>query len=365
MTDLPQSFIDPKARRAAGGLARLWLAMLLALVSGWQVFALPGTFIQVLRLPEDVQGFGVGLRGVFVQPDGTWIIRRANYADRMGRYEIDPAGNLTAFAGSLREDGPNQELLNPLGKGYHDIYLPGGQTLKVQPSRQYHIQRRAYRDAHVAPLPTLPTPPPVGTEPANAAVLEGWKEPYVKVMVYGEELLVHPILPDRTFFMIIDSWYFDHPDLWLTTNQLRELHHVRATVKDGAVVVKVIKSIPLQLPVKPEFDTAIGLDPQRNLLYILLPTGERFWFDPQSLEARGQDKLPGVWEREYGQVSLQLARREFPQYSQAGGWPLTEEGYLRLMRVLTVIFIGSLLWLTLELIGTWKFTSARTTADSN
>jgi hypothetical protein len=97
----------------------------------------------------------------------------------------------------------------------------------------------------------------------------------------------------------------------------------------------------------------------------VLATGDRFWFDPETLELRDRDKLPGMWQREHAQLALPGAQRgDFPQYVLSGA-PLSRPAWERLMAALVLAFLGSLLWLLVEWRTAWRYTSEQTTAASH
>jgi len=370
MTDLPQSFYKervPEAKRLRSGA---FVAALLALLSGWVCLGLPGAPLHLLRLPEDVPDFGVGIANLNVSPDGHWLIQRQHYADRMNRYEVDPDGTLHKYRGALRDTGKlEMQGLNPYETA-EDIIMPGGHTIKVRPSRQYYEDRRDWRAGHLEKqrkAPQQPIEPPSVDRQAIMAeqAATGFKEPYVVVMTYLSDVEARFILAGHTYYEVLDDAYFHHPNLWITTDQLGWLHRCLATDVGGKVRIEVQKSIKLDLPVHPQFDSKLGIDHSKGLLYLLLPTGDRYWFDPQSLERKGHDKLPGEWEREYAIVGFVPATKDYPGYPEGSGWGLTEHGYNNVMLGLRLTFIASLVWLALELLLTWKSTSARTTAATS
>ncbi|MDQ3024603.1 MAG: hypothetical protein M3R04_09515, partial [bacterium] len=242
MTELPQSFYKEELR--ANGPLRMHalLAGMLALASGWALFGLPGTPIHLLKQPEDVPFFGMGLAQLDVSPDGKWVIRRQWYADRMGRYELDSNGTLTKHRGALRPmvDGMHEEW-----DDLDDLQMAEGHTLKVVPSRGYYIERQDYRrDLGYEPLN-------VGQQELNPDQLarqkaiehKGWKEPYVIVMTYGAEgPRAHLILQGHTYYEVLDARSFRHPNLWITTDRVKFLHRVRATDVGGKVQIEVEKT---------------------------------------------------------------------------------------------------------------------------
>src|SRR5688500_9871775 len=130
MRDLPKSFYVEETRRGTASHLRIWLFALLAVASGWLLFGLPGAPLHLLRLPEDMPGFGFGLNDIFIDEDGSWIIKRTFYADRMSRYELDPLGNLTKFRGSLREQNPEME---GRPRDRDSLQMPNGTRARIRP----------------------------------------------------------------------------------------------------------------------------------------------------------------------------------------------------------------------------------------
>jgi hypothetical protein len=367
MTDLPQSFYMEKAKGQGGLRANIWIAVLLTIASGWTLFGLPGSPVHLLRLPEDMPSFGMGIADMYVDTDGTWIIKREHYADRMHRYELHPDGRFEKFRGALRGDRNPEMEGGSIKKD--NLMMAEGHIPKVKPSRQYHQKLLEIRRAKVKDAPVNKDTAPVTREQLAIdaeARRTNLKEPYVIVMVYSmDDVSARFILPDHTFYEVLDSVHFRHPDLWLTTDSLKYLHRVKATDAGGKVVIEPLKSVKLGPALKTEFDSKMGLDPTRKLLYILLPNGEVYWYEPQSLKFVEKQQLPGQWEREYAQLGFTPTSKDWPYYPEGSGMALTEHGYRRLMRLLAVVFIAGLIWLGLELTRAWRSTSGQTTAATS
>jgi len=175
-----------------------------------------------------------------------------------------------------------------------------------------------------------------------------------------------PVLPGRHYFPIYDSACVIDPNLWMTTDRITQLHHLRATdaagenPKEVQIEVKELKSVNLSIPGVEGQDSVLGHDPIRKEIFLLLTDGRRFWFDPQTLAPTGEEQLAGYWKREVASVGHPLGR-----YGLRTGAALTESGYRRFMSLVVVVFLGSLLWLAWHWRTPWKFTSEATTGDSS
>jgi hypothetical protein len=362
MTELPESFYRERPADLGAVKPRALLAGLIALVSGWMLFGLPGNPVHLVRQPEDLPFYGYGLAQLEISQEGHWVIRRHWYADRMGRYEIDPEGRVTKYRGALR---PLVEGVQEIWDDPDDFIMPEGHTLKVTPSRSYYIERQNYRkERGFPPLPDTRSQPSKDQLARNKAIeAKRWEEPYVIVMTYRDQQPeAHLVLQGHTYYEILDSRSFRHPNLWITTDRLKYLHRIKATDVGGKVVIEVQKTVPLQIDSKVDADAKVGLDRSKGELFLLLANGERHWFDPQTLEHLRQEQLPGQWEREYATVGFLRERKGYPPVPPGMGYALTERGYNRLMQVLAVTFIASLIVLALELTRAWRSTSERTTA---
>ena len=368
MTQLPESFYKESAKGRQGFRANAWLAGLLVVISGWTLFGLPGNPVHLLRLPEDVPAFGMGIADMFIDADGTWIIKREHYADRMHRYELHSDGRLEKFRGALRPDR-NPEMEGGTARK-ENLMMAEGHIPKVKPSRKYYQDNFKKRKEKTKNARSYAEPVGAGTREQKAIVTEmkrkNFREPYVIVMLYSmDEVDARFILQDHTYYEVLDSVHFRHPDLWLTTDSLKYLHRVKATDVGGTVVIEPLKSVKLDPSMKADFDTKMSLDPTRKLLYILLPNGECYWYEPDTLKFVEKQQLPGCWEREFAQVGFTPIRKEYPSYPEGSGMALTERGYQRLMRLLAVVFIAGLIWLGLELMKAWRSTSGQTTAATS
>jgi len=365
MNQLPESFYKEDVRRGRDLRLHIWLAAVIAVVSGWTLFGLPGTPIHLLRLPEDLPSFGFGLGDIYTEPDGTLTIQREHYADRMGRYEYSVDGTLHKFKGALRV-AENEKMSNAHAD-LADLQMVNGHTLKVRPSRSYYLERAKYRSDR-AKVPQHDEHPPQTMEEIaieQTALQTKLPDPYVILLVYGlYDTHAYFVLRGHMFYEVLDDSLFHDPDVWVTTDRVHYLSHLHASDTGDKVVVKELKTAPVDLGVKVEYDTALRMDRNKHELYLILATGDRFWFDPVTLKQLRHDKLAGSWEREYASV-FAAASKEYPYYAEGTGLALTERGYQRLMRGLAVTFIASLIWLGLELIRAWRSTSGRTTAATS
>ena len=97
--NLPAGYLESAKGKKPAWRLNVFFGLILALLCGWQLLGqqadLPGTLLKKYDPPADMPWQGLGLGHVFVEPDGTWTIRRKGYADRMDNYVIDPEGGLT------------------------------------------------------------------------------------------------------------------------------------------------------------------------------------------------------------------------------------------------------------------------------
>jgi len=352
---LPEAFYRPAEPTAPARRASAWIALAIAVLSGWQVFALPGAPIWKQSPPADMPWYGFGLVGVFVEADGRWVIHREGYADRMRKYVIVPKGTLVPY-----EESGTYEGVDASGARAYGTQMPGGGILNVKPSQYYYGWLKDLREGNERPTGTpaasrYPLPSYTGTSAAPPL------QPYVIVRVYKHDhQWEFAILDGYHYYPVFDAARYKDPYLWITTNQARFLHVVYVSDRQPVPEVRVLKTVPLQLGMRVLNDTVLGVDPVSGRLFLLLATGERFWFDPLSLKQLKHERLPGVWEREYAAIT----RIRFLRGTDRG-WPLTKGQYVSLMRITMVVFLGSLLWLATRWRQAWRFIAAPTTVDTS
>jgi len=385
--DLPVRMYNKAAPRQPLNLGPLLLLLAALAVSCiWQLAGLPGARIQKYVPAADMPWSERGLDFIYIDAEGNWILNRVGYADRMSDYEITPNGVLTRHADKNYEG--NTTDISGIPHGGTPV-LSWGAKVKVRPSYTYFKWTdRLKREANVTYGEPAAPPVPEGAAPAKreepvqpslslarhlpwyVQIADRMMEApgsAVPIEVYlnraetleGRSHIV-PVLEGHHYFPVFDSWALVEPDLWLTTDRLRYLHRLRVTQAGEDAKVALELSVPLKLEMQAERSCVLGKDPKRQLLFILLATGDRFWFDPQTLAPAGRDKLPGDWRLEYGEVGY-----SGPNYKLEQGWPLSEDGYQRVQGALMVVLLASLLGLTLLGRRAWKSTSATTTADTS
>ena len=407
--ELPESVIRPETRRPANRVAWLVVAAIVAVFAGWQVFGLPGNLIRRNIAPPDLSGKAWGLRELWIEDNGTWSIKREGYADRRGLYKLTPEDQL------WREDEAPL-LYEPydwsgIAHGSPKI-MQGGYLLDVKASPRYWELVRGMRraedepklprpeaataepDGEEAPAESVNGDAPVETaeeEPTTATTPSGYNLPlpsfgddlaaavaamdpaeppagdapahedksYVPLEIYHMQHEGHSehILPGSEYYPSMDSWAYVYPNLWLTTNNQQWLHRVPVTVEEDEVVIGEAVSVELDTTGRLPMDCVVGWDRGRDALFILRADGFRRWYDPVTLARTGSDELPGVWQQEYATLNAGPV-----QFVYDSGYPLTRDGYRRLMRVLMVIFLGSLLAIAILGSVIWRSTSAATTA---
>jgi hypothetical protein len=339
--------------------------------------------------PLDLPWFGLGLNSVYILEDGKWIIIRSAYLDRQRRYELEPDGRLRTdrdpgvFTGGLAADvsggfSPGARMTK-LGRSAISI-KPG------QPYRAWMFSLRSDGDyAYLNPLPaddpltpltvtarTVPLlsadradPKPGTTDPPRIKD-EALRSPASGIAVHLNQrtrIEQFVILPGHWFFDISDDVAYIDPYLYFTTDRQRMLHRLRFDEPPGGhAQLTIDRSVPLDIPVDTENSCRIGMDPIRNELFLLRSDGTRYWFDPASLKRTGEDQLPGVWEAEYAQLSLMPGG--FNPYAYYGT-PLSRRNYERLMQGAMLVFLASLLGLSMLWRPRWNSTSAAATADSS
>jgi hypothetical protein len=374
-----------------GGLSRVVGAVVLVLLAiASLALLIPASgIVKRNRPPADMPWFGSGLNSVFVLADGTWIISRSTYVDRKQRYEISADGELQTFSdrGVFRIG---------LAEDVSGGFSPGARTTKagqsliaIKPSAEYYSWLSGLRHDgdhdFLNPLPTTDRPPPytVSAQEVQLTLHPGDKPSTTSAgdatAYYHDQVLTPPktgvavrlnqrvrlmeflILPGHWYFDIADDAAFIDPYLYITTDRQRMLHKLRIEDPPGQLPEMLVERSALTgVPQSSSPHCQIGLDPRQGRLFLLRPEGDRFWFDPDTLEPAGQDKLPGNWEPEYAQLS------QFPgPFSPYFGTPLSERGYNRLMQAAMLVFLASLLGLSLLWRPRWKSTSAATTADSS
>lgn len=399
--ELPQHMYDKDAPRPPfNAVPPLLLLAVLAVFCIWQLAGLPGTLLKKFAPPADMPWSGRGFRLVYIDKDGDWVLNRVGYADRMMRYEVSPNGTLTRFADQSFEGSTTD--ISGIPHGGTPV-LSWGAKVKVKGSAAFHLwTQRVKRAAHMDYGPPLPEPSAdsaveggaasgaqaqqAETQDSTGAPLEPglsltrhlpWYVQLADQMMQDHasavpidvylNLAATPAEREHTvallighhYFPVFDSWALVEPYLWLSTDRLKYLHKVHVTQAGDDAVLIPEKSVPLDLGVQVDRSTVMGVDPERKLLFILLATGDRFWFDPQTLDPAGHDKLPGDWRYEYGEIM------DGPRYSLYRGLPLSEGGYQRIMGGLMLVLLAALIGLTLLGRHIWKSTSATTTAASS
>jgi len=324
-------------------------AAVLVVLSGWQLFGLPGTLVKKYSPPYDMPWYGWGLRGVFIKPDGNWVIHRTGYADRMSKYELTADGKLQRF-----EDTGGIFTEKDVSGTYH-----GGS--KIMDSRNY-VQVLFHRP-YIDWLRSLREPETDDDEfyIEKADEYIGANEGYITVRTFGviaDEK--HRVLAGHHFFPVFDSWGYVDPHLWLTSDRVRYLHRLYASDRDGEVRVTAEQTVALKLKEEAQRGCTVGFDPFRDQVFLVTASGQRYWFNPQSLASAGQDQLPGCWLPEHAEIGNLR-----PGYNFDLGVPLTHAGYERLMRVLMIVFLLSLVWRAIQWRMAWKYTLAATTAGSS
>jgi len=383
--ELPPQAVRPQARAGQPRPARIVLAVLVALLTGWHALLLPGGLIQRNTAPPDMTGKIYGLRDLWVEADGTWTILREGYLDRMRTYRIPPSGvlwrdqeKIEYFSGvdvSGIAHGSNKLMANgslldvKASKRYWELLRrlrPGGSPL---PDRTAADANDA-DDAPVEPVSenhTLPSyTDPVSTDAKvaeDAQAQMGAIDEEAAVVVKTRSGLFEQstqVLEGHNYYPSMDSYAFVDPGLWLTTDGQRYLHRVYASDASGQVEITALHSVELNPDKRIAKDCVIGLDPSQGALFILRANGERSWFDAETLAPLRDDKLPGVWEQEYATFGPGTF-----EYTHDQGTPLSRSDFMLMMRVLMIVFLASLLVLAYEGRRAWKYTSAATTAATS
>jgi hypothetical protein len=367
---LPENYYRPAPDRAGQRRLLALFAACAVVLSAWQLFNLPGTIVKRYDPPVDMPWYGFGLAGVFVEQDGRWVIHREGYADRMRKYKISPYGTLAKF----EESGVYDQQLDTSGGKGRGVRLPGGGVLNVKPSRHFYGWLKQVRSGKGQRTSSgdveIPTPEPEQAIPHSAGGLPSYAQPgagtdaqtpYVIARVYKhDQAQEYSVLLGYHYYPVFDSVCYMAPYLWITTDRLHYLHRIYLDDSTGPTVIREEKTLPLDLGVKVEHDTSLGVDHRVGMLYLVLSSGERFWFDIQQAKLARKDKLPGVWDAEY--ACLGDPRRE---YSFDRGYPLTKAQYQLVLRCLVVVFLGSLLYLAVQWRQAWKYIAAATTGASN
>jgi hypothetical protein len=385
--DLPSEFKEEPSARESQRRSRMLLIALVMLWCAWQLFELPGTVLKRVRVPEDMPEFGFGLATIQITEDGTWVLRRQAYVDRMGRYDLRADGTLT----KSKERGLANEPNRTGAMTEKFVRMEGRSYLDVSPSRAYRSARQELRtrvdklaghdrelladeDDPYGPagIRSLPEPLIVGPPAVSEKYVElnlltvGGEEAAEELpdAVVGQAQLQYQILDGHEYYAVTDSAAYIPPNLWLTTDQGRYLHRVRASEASGSIVIEPEQSRALEgLLLAQTQGINLGRDPGSGLLYLVLANGMRYWFDAQSLEPKGLEQLPGSWEREYGALTWDIVQRlEYPNYNMESGLPLSEAGFKRLTRVMLIIMLAGLVLLARLWRTPWKYISAATTA---
>jgi hypothetical protein len=380
---------------SAGGrrAVLLGVALLLAVLSGWHVFDLPGNALKRNVSPPDFAGMNYGLRQIWIEASGRWTLWREGYLDRMQMYFIDPAGRLTTQRDKILSfDGVD---VSGVAHGSPKI-MASGHGIKIRGSPSYfewirrlrpadapgsiseiswEMQRNRH-EARAEPSQLKPeagaetaadkaqsrVPPPDYYEPREddwAAPAEGGLNEEDGIIVQVSDRLLQ-VLPGHVYYPSRDSYAYLDPQLWIVSDQQHWLHRIETSVVDGEVVLTPRVSRELGISGRTNRDCIVGRNPISGELFIALADGSLLYYDAQTLQALHAEQLPGEWRQEYAALSLAAL-----PHSPDLGWPLSRAAYRRLMALLMVVFIGSLLVLVTAGRKAWKYTSAATTADTS
>jgi len=372
----------------------LGVALLLAVLSGWHVFYLPGNAIKRNVAPPDFSGMNFGLRQIWIEANGRWTLWREGYLDRQQMYFIDPDGRLTTQRDKLISfEGVD---VSGVAHGSPKIMASGhGIKLKGSPSYFEMIRRLRPEDVpgeiseiswemqqlqHAArgePAQLKAPAEPGEEKPAAAPAGEALPDYYTPlrddwgvgpsgqpreedgIIVQVSDRLLQ-VLPGHVYYPSRDSYAYLDPHLWIVSDSQHWLNRVEAAVVDGQVVLTPAISRPLDISVRTNRDCLVGRNPQTGELFIALADGALRYFDALTLEPLREERLPGEWRQEYAALSLAAL-----PHSPDLGWPLSQAAYQRLMALLMVVFIASLLVLVTAGRNAWKFTSAATIADTS
>ena len=351
---LPERYYRPERGRAARRPHYVWLAILLTVASGWLLFSLPGTPVRRYIPPADMPWYGFGYVGVFIERNGTWVIQRSGYADRMGRYNITPAGELSRQRETGTYSGEDAS-----GSGARGSKMPGGSVLNVKPSPQFYEWLRNYRFRGVQ----LDTSGPVLSYPVPSYTDDNYrvnKQPFTIVRVYRDDVAHEfAVLVGYHHYAVYDAACFVSPYVFMTSNQLQYIHRLYVDDTKGIVVREELTRLLPEI-IHTGHDAVIARDPKSGMMALLVTSGDRYWINPRSLEVVKHDKLPGQWNQEYAAIF-----NGHEPYNFDLGYPLTERGYKLLMRSTVIVFLASLLWLASLWSKAWRFTAAATIADSS
>ncbi|MBN2083507.1 hypothetical protein JW859_15025 [bacterium] len=386
--DLPLEMYEQRTEPRNSAPLLFVLALLVAGLMGWQVFNLPGAWLKRNTAPPDFSGMNFGIRQVWIEADGTWTISREGYLDRMRTYIVSSHGVLSRETEMIHAIDGND--VSGVSHGSAKL-MAGGTSLDVEPSPRYWEMLKRLRppeatgsqqeeqrteDPQSEPDQTesrqeLPSYLDTGEAPMESVTEETPAEPSVVLRIiatrntdgtFTSEVKRdrHSILTGHEYFPSRDSFAYLDPDLWLTTNAQRFLHHLTVTDSDGHLVIAEGATVDLNILDKTNRDCIVGRDPISSRLFIVLANGERFWYDAQTLQRLDQDILPGEWRMEYAALAFNSM-----EYSPDLGWPLSKAAHDRLAALQMVLFLLSLLVLATAGRKAWKFTSAATTADSS
>lgn len=387
----PPGLGDPAQRAANARRALVAVALLLAVLTGWHVFNLPGSAIKRNSSPPDFSGMNYGLRQIWIVADGTWTLWREGYLDRMQMYYLDPQGRLTAERDKQIAFEGND--VSGVAHGSPKL-MAGGYGLKLRGSPSFFEMIRKLRPPEVpgsisdvtteiqqraedAASGKLPFTPQAGADDGKAAPPEDapreyydpardWGAPAGAQLREEDGIIVQvsdrllQVLPGHVYYPSRDSYAFLDTHLWIVSDQQHWLHRVEASEQDGKVVLTPVAAQKLDIAGRTKRDCIVGRDPISGELFIALADGELLHFDAMTLKPLDTTQLPGEWRQEYAALSLAAL-----PYSPELGWPLSKVAYRRLMALLMVVFIASLLVLVTEWRKAWKFTSAATTADTS
>lgn len=391
MHEIQPPGLGDRARSAANArLALIGAALLLAALSGWHIFYLPGSALKRNTAPPDFSGMNYGLRQIWIEGDGRWTLWREGYLDRMQMYFIDPDGRLSTQRDKLIAfEGKD---VSGVAHGSPKI-MASGHGLKLRGSPSFFKMIRDLRPPDVPgeisqisyEMHSPPIPPPAEHGELRDAEADGaseglphrlpdyyspgpdsWRldddgqlreEDGIIVQVSDKML---QLLPGHVYYPSRDSYAYLEPHLWIVSDCQRWLHRIDASYEQGEVVLTPAVAQPLDIITRTNRDCIVGRDPRSKELFIALADGGLLWFDALTLTPLREKRLPGEWRQEYASLSLAAL-----PHSPDLGWPLSETAYRRLMELLMVVFIGSLLVLVTVWRKAWKFTSAVTIADSS
>jgi len=381
--DLPQQMYGKRTESRNSAPLLFVLALLVAVTMGWQVFNLPGAWLKRNTAPPDFSGMNFGIRQVWIEAGGTWTIAREGYLDRMRTYTISSSGVLAREVEKIHAIEGND--VSGVAHGSAKL-MAGGTSLDVEASPKYWEMLKRLRPPEatgVRPVAKdageeqpessreFPSYHEPGDVEADAKQEQEPADPRVMLRIISTRNADgtatsevtrerYPVLVGHDYYPSRDSFAYLDPDLWVTTGAQHFLHRLRVTDAGGELVIEEVCTVPLEIAALSNRDCIVGRDPLSDRLFIVLASGDRFWYDAQSLQLLDQDVLPGEWRMEYAALAFNSM-----EHSPDLGWPLSKAAYDRLAALQMVLLLVSLLVLATAGRKAWKFTSAATIADSS